>query len=572
MIPVAVDPAGNVYTLIHTNTDAIIQGDTIQALTASQGIVITKFDTAGNLLWGKMVNCDGGVLSAEKLAVDNTGAVYASYTFGNGGQVHLADTTFLPSIGGHYALIIKLDSSGNFIHARSFDGGTGLPVSCLGTDLYIGLFEKIEKLDSALNTVWTVSAPPGLVYFDDGNGEDIYVSPNGKLVASGYEYSNNLDTVPFGDDSIYFSVPGPNNEVIVVTLDTTGHVLWTKALHLGSGVTPVKAVCLDSHGNAYLGAYYCDQQNIFGNDTLVNNFGTGPYCAILKWDSAGTPANAIGIYAFSSQPNIFDLAVNAQDELLVSGSDGIENVSINGDTVVFINATAYLFKFDAAGNFVWHKPGPGSGVYGDGIAVRNGNEYIQGGSTGNTGTFTFGCLQYTTPVQSNFVSLISENPEWNPVASFTYTVANDTTYNFSDQSTDASSWHWDFGDGDTSNAQNPSHDFTAGGNYTVILTVHHGICSSVDTVQIVGVGINEITQPISFSLSPNPACTNVIIHFEKAEKNKIQLKNFLGEIISETENSSAEIKMNISYLPVGIYFITVIDERNNSVTKKIVKM
>ncbi len=33
------------------------------------------------------------------------------------------------------------------------------------------------------------------------------------------------------------------------------------------------------------------------------------------------------------------------------------------------------------------------------------------------------------------------------------------------------SWYWDFGDGNTSNIQNPIHTYTNAGNYTVILTV-----------------------------------------------------------------------------------------------------
>ena len=46
------------------------------------------------------------------------------------------------------------------------------------------------------------------------------------------------------------------------------------------------------------------------------------------------------------------------------------------------------------------------------------------------------------------------------------------TVNFTDQSTgDITSWSWDFGDGSTSTAQNPSHDYTAPGTYTVSLTV-----------------------------------------------------------------------------------------------------
>lgn len=46
---------------------------------------------------------------------------------------------------------------------------------------------------------------------------------------------------------------------------------------------------------------------------------------------------------------------------------------------------------------------------------------------------------------------------------------------FTDSSTQGthtlSSWHWDFGDGETSTAQNPTHTYTAAGAYTAMLTV-----------------------------------------------------------------------------------------------------
>jgi subtilisin family serine protease len=61
-----------------------------------------------------------------------------------------------------------------------------------------------------------------------------------------------------------------------------------------------------------------------------------------------------------------------------------------------------------------------------------------------------------------------------PVASFTYS-ACDLTVAFTDASTDPDgtvvAWSWDFGDGRTSTAQNPSHTYAAGGTYSVSLTV-----------------------------------------------------------------------------------------------------
>src|SRR6185503_5498564 len=112
--PDAVDLAGNIYTLIGTtNTGAIIQSDTIPGVAPGNGVIIAKFSSTGNLLWGKMVSCDGGVLGQYKIVVDNSIGVYAVIEFPNGGNVNMIDTVF-SSGGGSGAVIIKLDSSGHF--------------------------------------------------------------------------------------------------------------------------------------------------------------------------------------------------------------------------------------------------------------------------------------------------------------------------------------------------------------------------------------------------------------------------------------------------------------------------
>ncbi len=70
---------------------------------------------------------------------------------------------------------------------------------------------------------------------------------------------------------------------------------------------------------------------------------------------------------------------------------------------------------------------------------------------------------------------ITPPPNQSPVAAFTSSCPT-LTCSFSDQSSDpdgsVTSWQWTFGDGTTgSTAQNPSHTYSAGGSYTVTLTV-----------------------------------------------------------------------------------------------------
>ena len=77
-----------------------------------------------------------------------------------------------------------------------------------------------------------------------------------------------------------------------------------------------------------------------------------------------------------------------------------------------------------------------------------------------------GCTQYIP----NFQTIIIEDIK----AKFSFRRNSDCPpykYTFTDSSTNAVSWHWDFGDGNTSTQQHPTHNFLASGEYNVTLTV-----------------------------------------------------------------------------------------------------
>jgi PKD repeat protein len=75
----------------------------------------------------------------------------------------------------------------------------------------------------------------------------------------------------------------------------------------------------------------------------------------------------------------------------------------------------------------------------------------------------------------NAYNAVNTGPPPPPVAQFSGSPTSGTaplTVNFTDQSTGSiTSWSWTFGDGGTSTAQNPSHQYTSAGTYTVSLTV-----------------------------------------------------------------------------------------------------
>jgi len=94
------------------------------------------------------------------------------------------------------------------------------------------------------------------------------------------------------------------------------------------------------------------------------------------------------------------------------------------------------------------------------------------------GTYTV-CLTVTNPCSTDSLcSTVTVVVCSTPVASYTST-ANDLTVTLADASTGATSWSWDFGDGNTSNAQNPVYTFSTAGTYYVCLTANSGCATDV---------------------------------------------------------------------------------------------
>lgn len=91
-----------------------------------------------------------------------------------------------------------------------------------------------------------------------------------------------------------------------------------------------------------------------------------------------------------------------------------------------------------------------------------------------------------------------------------FTVANTNAcknipIQFTDTSNFAATWFWEFGDGTTSNLQNPLHTYTANGTYTVKLTVSKNGCVDTETKT----AYITVTDPVQFTFSADDSsnCT-----------------------------------------------------------------
>ena len=112
------------------------------------------------------------------------------------------------------------------------------------------------------------------------------------------------------------------------------------------------------------------------------------------------------------------------------------------------------------------------------------------------------------------------------------------------------SWVWDFGDGNSSTVQNPSHAYASAGTYTVILTVNNGT-TSIDEVKPSYILVHPLPQP-SFTVS-NPPCSlpaNVSVSNVAPSSGVSYAWNFGNGQTSASQNPSS-----VSYTSEGTFNI-----------------
>ncbi|MDX2172391.1 MAG: T9SS type A sorting domain-containing protein [Bacteroidota bacterium] len=149
-----------------------------------------------------------------------------------------------------------------------------------------------------------------------------------------------------------------------------------------------------------------------------------------------------------------------------------------------------------------------------------------------------------------------------------------TTYMFNNNSINATSYLWTFGNGATSTNTNPSTTYTANGSYTVTLIGYNSCASDTSTavINILTVGLNKLNATNStFDIYPNPANTSILFSSQGVcESCSITIYNSAGELVYQQQSVSDNLKINVADLKKGIYLVKLTDKLNNSVSKKLI--
>ena len=159
-----------------------------------------------------------------------------------------------------------------------------------------------------------------------------------------------------------------------------------------------------------------------------------------------------------------------------------------------------------------------------------------------------------------------------PVAGFTSANLPTLEVGFTNTSTNATTYAWDFGDGFTSNQANPIHGYFTSGSFTVTLIATNADgCDDTTsmTIQAQTTGLDELTS--AFVLYPNP--TNGLLNIQNVNHTNgtIQLFSTTGTLVLQTSLTSSNTQLDVTNLNRGVYFLQITNEFGQSSTHRVVK-
>jgi PKD repeat protein len=154
----------------------------------------------------------------------------------------------------------------------------------------------------------------------------------------------------------------------------------------------------------------------------------------------------------------------------------------------------------------------------------------------------------------------------NPSANFSESISGNTT-TFTNSSSSVNStlnYSWNFGDGNTSSVQNPSHTYATNGTYTVTLIASNCIFSDTitNTIQI-GTNSMEENTNANFEFYPNPATHQITINVEKQLLGSVYIiYDNTGKAILTGKILSEQSVIDLVDLSKGIYLLSIGENPN----------
>ncbi|HWR84037.1 MAG TPA: PKD domain-containing protein [Candidatus Deferrimicrobium sp.] len=427
--------------------------------------------TDGGATWAGSTAGAGGTNKGDPAtAIDLNGRMYVGYISASGGMgvsysTNNGSTWTARTVSSKGSLDknhLWVDNSASAFSGRLYDAWTNF----LTGDPNINDIEFSRSADGGVTWSAAINLSNAVAAGSHNQGVNIQTGPNGEVYVAWSIY----DCWPCNEVALGF------------TKSLDGGVTWSTATRIrtinGTRITTLGGSKTMRH-NSY--------------PSMSVNQQTGRI--YMVWTNIGVPGTGTGdfeIYSISSTDggSTWSTPVRVNQDTQGNGKDQwfpwIACDPVTGDVSCIFYDSRNFVSNNAAETFVavsqdngatWTDAKvsdfswSGDGIIGFagnyagdylGISARNGNVVPCWGDD-HSGNF----LTYVSP----FTLTSGPTP---PVAQFVGSPTSGCaplTVNFTDQSTGfPTSWAWDFGDGGTSTAQNPSHTYTTAGSFTVTLT------------------------------------------------------------------------------------------------------
>ncbi|MEX2596864.1 MAG: PKD domain-containing protein [Salibacteraceae bacterium] len=185
-----------------------------------------------------------------------------------------------------------------------------------------------------------------------------------------------------------------------------------------------------------------------------------------------------------------------------------------------------------------------------GFEVPSGSAWVVQTTGSNGRGYTLNSGNWTSSTTTYHFRAITSEPQTPPEAEFSYDATNDPSVDFTDESIGQPiAWHWDFGDGDTSNLQNPSHNFDGVGTYNVCLTATNIIGNSSPHCEQVTIAN---ARPVAMFVANTNNDPTIIID-EFSQNNPTQWDWTFGD-----GNTSTLQEPEHTYLELGTYDVCLV--------------
>jgi len=417
---ISTDANGNVYVTGFFGSDSLTFGTTTITNAGSNGsgntdIFVIKYDANGNILWAQSA---GGSADerANSISTDANGNVYVTGDFINSTITPFTfGTTTLTSAGGTDIFILKYDSNGNAVWAKSFGGtaydyASSISTNVNGNMYMTGYFQSstiifgtttltnagnqdmfIAKYDANGNVLWANSAG------DVGNdyGYSVSTEVGGNLYVTGiFGYS-----ITFGTTTL--TTTAGNTDIFIVKYDSNGNTLWAKSSGGTTGMKNGYGISTDANGNAYVTGDFRSSSITFGITTLTNAdaSGNGSDIFIAKYDANGNAVwakKAGGTNTNNAGDTGFGICTDTNGDVYVTGGFQCSSLTFGSTTLANSGSSnIFIAKYDNNGNALWAKRAGGTGyAWANSINTdANGNVLITGAF--NSPSILFGSITLT---------------------------------------------------------------------------------------------------------------------------------------------------------------------------------